>query len=75
MESFVYFFVTSRPHVDLQLKLSNISRIDISSSDSDIKTYLASEINKTGTLATFTAKDPQLKQDIVSNISGKAGGM
>lgn len=75
MESFIHFFVTSRPHVDLKSEFSNISRIDIWASNSDIKAYLISEINKNSRLTMFTAKDPQLKEDIINNINGKAGGM
>jgi hypothetical protein len=75
MTSFVRFFVTSRPHVDLIPEFSNISRVVIRASDSDIKAYLTSEINKTKRLAMFTTKDPQLKEDIVNTINKKAGGM
>lgn len=75
MESFVYIFVTSRPHVDLELEFGNISRIDILAKDSDIRAYLTSEINKNSRLAKFTTKDQQLNEDIVYNIGRKAGGM
>jgi hypothetical protein len=75
MCSFTRFFVTSRPHVNLEAEFTNISRIDIWASTSDITAYLTSEISKSRKLAKLITRDPQLKQDIINKISAKAGGM
>lgn len=68
-------FVTSRPHVDLQVKLTNIHRIDILASSSDIKAFLVSEINTNNRLSMFTAKDSKLQDEIVKSVNEKAAGM
>ena len=68
-------FVTSRPHVDLQVKLNNVLRVDILASSSDIEAYLKSEINTNNRLSMFTAKDPKLKEEIIRNVNEKADGM
>lgn len=75
MEPFVRLFITSRPHVDLQAKFANRSRINISASASDIETYLEYKISTNNRLSLFTAKDIKLKEDIVKNVSEKATGM
>jgi ankyrin repeat domain-containing protein 50 len=75
MEPFARLFITSRPHVDLEAKFANISRIDISASESDIETYLKDEISTNNRLSVFAAKDIKLKEDIVKRVSEKATGM
>jgi hypothetical protein len=75
MTSFARFFVPSRLNIDLDAEFSNISRIDIFASDSDVKTYLTSEIDKSSKLAKLITRDSRLKEDIINGISGKAGGM
>jgi hypothetical protein len=75
MTSFARFFVTSRLNIDLDAEFSNISRIDIFASDSDVKTHLTSEIDKSSKLAKLITRDSRLKEDIINGISGKAGGM
>jgi ankyrin repeat domain-containing protein 50 len=61
--------------VDIQAKFVEKSRVDISASDSDIKTYLKSEISTNNRLSLFAAKDIKLKEDIVKSVSEKAAGM
>jgi hypothetical protein len=68
-------FITSRPHLDLQAKFVNVSRIDIVASVSDIENYLDYEISKNNRLSLFTAKDMKLREDIVKSVSKKATGM
>jgi hypothetical protein len=63
------------PNVDLQAKFANISRIDISASDSDIQIYLKSEIGINNRLSLFAAKDATLEEDIIKIVSEKATGM
>lgn len=75
MVPFIRLFITSRPHVDLQAKFATISRIQISASDSDIQTYLESEIETNNKLSKFAAKDPKLKADIIKSVNAKADGM
>ena len=75
MESFVRVFITSRPHLDLQVKLTNIFRVDILASSSDIEAYLKSEINTNNRLSIFTAKDSKLKDEIIESVNQKAAGM
>jgi len=75
MKPFARVFVTSRPHVDLQVKLTNIYRIDILASSSDIKAFLISEINTNNRLSMFTAKDSKLQEEIVKSVNEKAAGM
>lgn len=75
MKPFARVFVTSRSHVDLQVKLTNIHRIDILASFSDIKAFLVSEINTNNRLSMFTAKDSKLQDEIVKSVNEKAAGM
>ncbi len=75
MEPSIRLFITSRLHVDLEPEFGNLSRNDITASNSAVKAYLTSEINENSKLARLTTKDPQLKEDIINGISEKAGGM
>ena len=75
MESFVRIFVTSRPHLELQARLSNTRRIEISARDSDIRAYLKSEINTNNRLCKFTAKHPKLEEEIVRSVNENSAGM
>ncbi|TGO07453.1 hypothetical protein BTUL_0275g00150 [Botrytis tulipae] len=75
MEPFVMIFITSRPHLDLQAKFADISRINITANASDIKTYLEHEIRTNTRLSLLTAKDLKLQEDIVKNLSEKAAGI
>ena len=73
MESFIHFFITSRPNI--KLKFSNISQVPIEATDSDMKIYLTSKIGKNSRLTGFTTKNPQLKEDIINSITQKADKM
>ena len=68
-------FLASRPNIDIRSRLPNMSRIDIAASAPDIEAYLHSEIQKSSRLALFVRKDPELKQEIVDCVIGKAHGM
>ncbi len=57
------------------MKLTNIHRIDILASSSDIKAFLVSEINTNNRLSMFTAKDSKLQDEIVKSVNEKAAGM
>lgn len=75
IEPFIRLFVTSRPHVDLQVKFTTIFRVDILASSSDIEAYLISEIKTNNRLSMFTAKDPKLQAEITKSVNEKAAGM
>lgn len=75
IEPFVWLFITSRPHVDIQAQFPNKTRMDISASDSDIEIYSRSIINTNNRLSLFAAKDIKLEEDIVRNVSQKTAGM
>jgi hypothetical protein len=72
---FVRLFITSRPHLDLQSKLANRYRIEISAGESDIKTYLEHKIRTNNRLSLFVAKDIKLREDIVNTLIEKSEGM
>jgi hypothetical protein len=75
MEHFVRLFITSRPHLHLETKFTNISRFDILARGFDIQTYLEFEIDTNDRLCDLTAQDPNLKGDIVKRLNEKAAGM
>lgn len=75
LQHFVRLFITSRPNVDLQGRLSNLTRVDIVANKHDVKTYLLSEIETNKRMRLFTTKDPNLKMDIVHGLQVKAQGM
>jgi len=43
--------------------------------ESDIRTYLESVIDTDEGMQRYAAKDPNLKEDIVTNLQAKADGM
>jgi hypothetical protein len=61
--------------MDLQGKFSNLSRIDIVAHESDVQAYLESVIGTDEGMQRFTAKDPNLKADIIKGLLAKADGM
>ena len=76
LQSFARLFLTSRPHISIDHVLRSVSRVNISATDSDIKTYLKAKFSRRGSrLASFIARDPSLETDIVRMVSEKAGGM
>ncbi|MCJ1394650.1 hypothetical protein MMC18_007530 [Xylographa bjoerkii] len=75
IEHFVSLFITSRPHLHLEKKFTNMSRLDIVARGSDIQTYLESEIDRNDRLCELIAQDPNLKVDIIKRLNDKASGM
>ncbi|RMZ72366.1 ankyrin repeat [Pyrenophora seminiperda CCB06] len=75
LEPFTRLFITSRPHLELQTRFTNLSRIEITASHSDIQVYLESEISTSSRMSLLTAKDPTLKAEIIDTISRKSEGM
>ena len=75
MESSIRIFVTSRPQADLHERFTNLCRLDIWASHSDVEAYLESEINMSTKLLRNTAKYPDLKAEIIRSVTEKAAGM
>ncbi|EEP77938.1 predicted protein [Uncinocarpus reesii 1704] len=75
LEPVARLFFTSRPNITPPVTFTGITRIEISTTKSEIETYLASEIKKNDRLARFITKDPKLKQEIIESVSQKAAGM
>lgn len=84
-ENFLYFirkaehllrlFVTSRSNIDLVPKFTDVLRVDVLASASDIESYVTSYISRNSRLSLLTARDTNLKQEIVSTVCQKAQGM
>ena len=72
---FMRLYITSLPHIDLQAGLIKTARLDILAKASDIEAFLDSEITKSKRLSMFTAKDIELKEEIIRSVSEKAAGM
>lgn len=68
-------FVTSRPNIDLQAKFTNMGRVDIYASDSDIDAYLKSEIDTNSRLSKSIAEHPELGEKIRRIVKKNAAGM
>jgi hypothetical protein len=75
MESFVRLSITSRPNLDLKMKFTNISRLEIVARGSDVQSYLESVIDTNDRLCNLTVEDPNLKGDIMKRLTNKAAGM
>lgn len=67
--------LTSRLNIDIRPSLHNVSRIEIAASALDLEAYVRSEIQKSSRLALFVRREPELKQEIVDSVIGKAHGM
>jgi hypothetical protein len=68
--------ITSRPNVkDLDLKFGNASQLEICASDSDIKQYLESEIDKKERLRAILKTNLSLRDTVTNTILQKAEGM
>ncbi|KAL8919594.1 MAG: hypothetical protein Q9172_004922 [Xanthocarpia lactea] len=72
---FIRLYITSLPHIDLQAGPIKTARLEILAKASDIEAFLDSEITKSKRLSMFTAKDTELKEEIIRTVSEKAAGM
>lgn len=68
-------FLSSRLNVDVTVKIRHATRVELKATSDDITTYVESKICGSSRLASFTAKDPELKQHIVHRIVSQADGM
>ncbi|EED17209.1 tankyrase, putative [Talaromyces stipitatus ATCC 10500] len=75
LEGSVRFFFTSRPHIDDLAHFTNLTRVEISASGSDIETYLELEIMSDTRLCKLLAKDWGLKDSIIQLVKSNAAGM
>lgn len=75
LEASLRFLFTSRPHTDIAVQFQNLKRLEISAGESDIETYLESEINNDNRLLKFISKDPDLKRTIINRVKANASGM
>ena len=68
--------ITSRPNVKhLALKFDNVLQLEIRASDSDIKRYLESEIDKERKTESHFKTNPSLRDLLINIILQKAEGM
>lgn len=75
LEGSVRFLFTSRPPIDDPAQFENLTRLEISASESDVETYLGLEINNDSRLCKLLAKDRGLKDKIIQLIKSNADGM
>ena len=75
LEPHVRLLVTSRPYLNLESEIPNLSRLDIAAHYSDIRTYAESEMKTYKRMSLFFAKDPGLKTRIIDTLNEKADGM
>lgn len=75
LEKSIRFLFTSRPHIDIAVQFTNFARLEIAASESDIETYLESEIKESNRLCKFVAKDNSLKERIIERVKSNATGM
>ncbi|OJI96719.1 hypothetical protein ASPVEDRAFT_251254 [Aspergillus versicolor CBS 583.65] len=74
LEDSALLFLTSRP-IDFPVEFSQIHRVEIIASTSDIESYLATEIQSRSRLSRLITRDPSLEADIIKCIIANAAGM
>ncbi|KAJ7444049.1 ankyrin repeat-containing domain protein [Mycena latifolia] len=67
--------LTSRPHVTLDHLFSDISGLEISATENDIRRYVDKQIQKSPRLCKHVQTRPELHNEIKSKISSNADGM
>lgn len=76
MQPHLRLLITSRPNVKhLALKFDDALQLEIRASDSDIKRYLESEIEKRERLRVILKTKPSLRDLLINIILQKAEGM
>ena len=69
-------FVTSRPNnEDISNTFGKQSKITIAASESDLRQYVAERIAEEESRTSVTALKPEMKESIISTVSGGASGM
>jgi hypothetical protein len=67
--------ITSRLNLDLTTSFQNLGRINVRAHPSDVEVYLNSKMSTSKRMASFMAKDPSLRGDIIQSLLEKADGM
>lgn len=67
--------ITSHPNLALDTWFTDVAKIEISATHSDIGKFLEERIRKNRRLNKFLVKEPSLKSDIIDSIQSKAHGM
>ncbi|MCJ1307667.1 hypothetical protein MMC25_001315 [Agyrium rufum] len=71
----VRLLITSRANLQLQDRFPDLNMIDIVAQPFDVQAYLESQIDTHDRMLMFTAKDSNLKKDIIEEVNEKAAGM
>ena len=66
---------TSRLETDIELHLGDYEKISIAATSSDLKLYVASEIESRSRKKTLRTRDPELKKEIMDRLVDGAEGM
>jgi hypothetical protein len=75
MQHLAQLLVTSRPNVEAAAYFTKVLRLEVAAHESDIRTYLKSEIEQTGRLRTLIGSDETLKVDVIDKLASRADGM
>lgn len=75
VESSVRLFVTCRHSVELEGRLSNMTRVAILAHQDDIRAYIEHRLDTNARLRSFSAQDPGLRSLILEKLLGQANGM
>jgi hypothetical protein len=66
---------SSRPEVDIKCHLNDYVQISIAAQSSDLKLYVASEIERRSRTQKLRIQDPDIKEEIMERLVEKAEGM
>ena len=75
LESKACLLITSRDLPSIQRRLHGAGRLDIESSNNDIRNYLDEQIRNSERIGLYVKKHPDLHELIVKTITNKARGM
>ncbi|KAJ4218988.1 hypothetical protein NW759_008144 [Fusarium solani] len=75
VQYFTHLLITSRLNLDLTTSFQNLGRINVRAHPSDVEVYLNSKMSTSKRMASFMAKDPSLRGDIIQSLLEKADGM
>ena len=66
---------TSRLETDIEIHLQNYEKISIAATSSDLKLYVAAEIESRSRKKALRIRDPELKKEIMDRLIEGAEGM
>jgi hypothetical protein len=67
--------LTSRPHISIDLLISNIPTLDVQAAEEDIRKYLEGQIQESSHLSRHIQKSPTLRESIEEKIVKRSDGM